>query len=109
MGYPCACSGQPSDKEPFMTHAGAQPRRGFLRLTAQVGSGLLLAGTGSTLVGFKGSVTEAYAQEQDQGEEVSANEDLTREHGILNRVLLVYEAALGRLDGQQDLNAAVLS
>jgi hemerythrin-like domain-containing protein len=84
-------------------------RRGFPRLSAAVGSGLLLVGMGSTLVGLKGAVTGARVQEQEQGEEVSANEDLMREHGILNRVLLAYEAALGRLDSQQELDPAVLT
>lgn len=36
-------------------------------------------------------------------EEVSANEDLMREHGVLDRVLLVYDEALRRIDGGQDL------
>jgi hemerythrin-like domain-containing protein len=92
-----------------MIQERVQPRRGFLRRTAQLGSGLLLVGTGSPLISFTGSTTPAHAQEQEEGEQVSANEDLMREHGILNRVLLVYEAALGRMDGQQDLDPTVLT
>jgi hemerythrin-like domain-containing protein len=89
-----------------MTALGRDPsRRRFLGLTAAVGSGLLLVPASGTLVG----VSAARAQEQEQGEEVSANEDLMREHGILNRVLLVYEAVLGRLDSQQDVDGAVLT
>jgi hemerythrin-like domain-containing protein len=91
-----------------MTALEREPtRRGFLRWSTALGSGVLLVGAGGAMVGLPGTPPTAAAQEQ--GEEVSANEDLMREHGILNRVLLVYEAALGRLDGQQDLDPAVLS
>jgi hemerythrin-like domain-containing protein len=92
-----------------MTRALVQPRRRFLRLTAIVGGGLLLTGTGGAPVGSRRGLGIARAQEQEQGEEVSANEDLMREHGILNRVLLVYEEGLRRLDGQQELDPDVLS
>jgi hemerythrin-like domain-containing protein len=37
------------------------------------------------------------------GEEISAPEDLMREHGLLNRVLLVYEEGLRRLGEHQDV------
>ncbi len=46
-----------------MAIAAAQPRRGFLRLTARVGGGLLLAGAGSLLVGRRAGVAAVLAQE----------------------------------------------
>jgi hemerythrin-like domain-containing protein len=36
-------------------------------------------------------------------EEISPAEDLMREHGVLKRVLLVYEEAIRRIDAKQDL------
>jgi hemerythrin-like domain-containing protein len=36
-------------------------------------------------------------------EEVGAAEDLMREHGVLNRILLVYEEGLRRLRGKEDV------
>src|SRR5213594_3693455 len=36
-------------------------------------------------------------------EEVSPPEDLMREHGVLKRVLLVYEEAIRRIDAKQEL------
>jgi hemerythrin-like domain-containing protein len=36
-------------------------------------------------------------------EEISAPEDLMREHGVLNRILLIYEEGLRRLKGGQDV------
>ena len=40
--------------------------------------------------------------------EVSPTEDLMREHGLLNRVLLIYEESERRLAGKGDLNPKVL-
>jgi hemerythrin-like domain-containing protein len=40
-------------------------------------------------------------------EEVSALEDLMREHGVLNRVLLVYEEGLRRLHAREDIGPEV--
>ena len=39
----------------------------------------------------------------EQVEDVSPPEDLMREHGVLKRVLLVYEEAIRRIDGKKDL------
>jgi hemerythrin-like domain-containing protein len=63
------------------------PRRGFL-VGVSVGAGsLALSACGKHVVGDEG---------------VTPTEDLMREHGILRRVLGVYEASLARL-GQTDL------
>jgi hemerythrin-like domain-containing protein len=40
-------------------------------------------------------------------EEISAPEDLMREHGVLNRILLVYEEGLRRLRAKQEVGAEV--
>lgn len=40
----------------------------------------------------------------DQAEEVSPTEDLMREHGLLNRILLIYDEALRRIAGGQALH-----
>jgi hemerythrin-like domain-containing protein len=42
-------------------------------------------------------------------EEVSPPEDLMREHGVLNRILLIYEEGIRRLDAQQPLAIDVLA
>jgi hemerythrin-like domain-containing protein len=41
--------------------------------------------------------------QEHEEEEVSPPEDLMREHGILKRVLLVYDEAIRRIDARQDL------
>ncbi len=40
---------------------------------------------------------------------ISPTEDLMREHGVLNRVLLVYEAAIEKLSKSQDFDPSVLA
>jgi len=42
-------------------------------------------------------------------EEVSPNEDLMREHGILNRLLLVYQEISRRIDNQESFPIKALS
>jgi len=42
-------------------------------------------------------------------EELSASEDLMREHGILNRILLVYEEIAARLRGGREFPPEVLA
>jgi hemerythrin-like domain-containing protein len=41
-------------------------------------------------------------------EEVTPPEDLMREHGVLDRVLLIYEACLRKFSSQEDFDPAVL-
>jgi hemerythrin-like domain-containing protein len=72
-------------------------RRTFLRMSGVAGSGLLMP-------------VRAVAQERGRGrgapheeEEVAPPEDLMREHGVLKRVLLVYDEAIRRIDAKQDL------
>jgi hemerythrin-like domain-containing protein len=45
----------------------------------------------------------ARADDKKKDEEVGATEDLMREHGVLNRVLLIYEEGLRRLRAKEDI------
>jgi hemerythrin-like domain-containing protein len=55
----------------------------------------------------------AAAREKEQRSEkqpiVTPPEDLMREHGVLDRVLLVYEAGLKKFDANEDLDPAVIT
>jgi hemerythrin-like domain-containing protein len=75
----------------------ADDRRRFLTQTAA----LSLAGL--PLLGGQAPADETKKDKDKKGDEVGATEDLMREHGVLNRVLLVYEEALRRLDAREDL------
>ena len=67
-------------------------------------AGLLIAGCAKTAV---------HSEEKSPGggadEGVAPPEDLMREHGVLNRILLIYEEGARRLDAQQPLPIEVVS
>src|SRR4051794_15411807 len=56
-------------------------------------------GIGGTLIGFAAPASD--------GEGVTAPEDLMKEHGVLNRCLLVYEEGLRRLEAKEDFKPQV--
>jgi hemerythrin-like domain-containing protein len=57
-------------------------------------------------------VSHAWAENEKQSgraEEVTPPEDLMREHGVLDRVLLIYDAAIRRLSANEEFDPAVIS
>jgi hemerythrin-like domain-containing protein len=77
----------------------ANDRRSFV-LTTALGLGSAFAGS---------ALADDKKDEKDRGGEVGAVEDLMREHGVLNRVLLVYEEGLRRLAAREDVSPDVFS
>ena len=77
-------------------------RRRIVWLAGGAGAGLLVGCARSQPAG-------AGATGESAELEVSPGEDLMREHGVLSRVLLVYEECIRRLRGKQPLPAAVVS
>jgi hemerythrin-like domain-containing protein len=70
---------------------------------------LLQAGIAAASVAV---VAHAWAEDRKddkQGEEVTPPEDLMREHGVLDRVLLIYDAAVTRLSTGEDFDPSVIS
>jgi hemerythrin-like domain-containing protein len=67
-------------------------RRNFLTYAAPAAGAFLL------------SVPTMLSEQEKKGEEVSTNEDLMREHGILKRVLLAYDEIIRRIRSSQDFN-----
>jgi hemerythrin-like domain-containing protein len=74
-------------------------RRQFLVATG-AGAGLLVAGAAPAAA--------AKPKPRPEPEDVSPNEDLMREHGLLDRLLLVYEEGLRRLEARAELPPDVL-
>jgi hemerythrin-like domain-containing protein len=76
-------------------------RRAFLAATGILGiTGIASLGSAAW------AADQAKKPEEKKGqpeEEVSAPEDLMREHGVLNRILLVYEEGLRRLRARDDV------
>jgi len=77
-------------------------RRAFLAASGGVAGMLATAGTGSLFV-------ERVAAAEKEGVEVSPAEDLMREHGLLRRILLIYEEWVRRLGLRQDGEAGSLA
>ncbi len=79
-------------------------RRGIVRVT----TGLAIAGAGGMLgaLGFPSARARAA---EDAKPKVTPPEDLMREHGVLDRVLLIYEAALEKFSGNEKFDPAVVS
>jgi hemerythrin-like domain-containing protein len=77
-------------------------RRDFLRVSAALGTGLVWSScSGGNVTNTEGPKAEPSSKpdETKMGGEVTATEDLMREHGILRRALLVYSATAIKLRG----------
>src|SRR5438477_7896362 len=63
----------------------------------------LLAGCGSGIAPARAAAPQRNGRESDDESEgeVSPPEDLMREHGVLNRILLIYDESARRLDGRE--------
>ena len=82
-------------------------RRNFLIGTSAVASSTL-AIPFSVLAQQKAPQKAAKKNEEAE-EDVSTNEDLMREHGVLNRVLLIYDEAIRRIQADEKFDAMVLT
>ena len=49
------------------------------------------------------------APKKEEEEDVSTNEDLMREHGVLNRILLIYDEVLRRMTANEKFDATVVT
>jgi hemerythrin-like domain-containing protein len=58
----------------------------------------------------KKPASKAAPRKKEEGEEdVSTNEDLMREHGVLNRVLLIYDEGMRRIEANEKFDGTVLT
>jgi hemerythrin-like domain-containing protein len=82
----------------------APDRRRFLRAVGAAGAGVVMfAGTPSGVLA-RGRKYGAASEE-----EVTANEDLMREHGVLKRALLIYREGIRRLGASEEFPPDVLA
>jgi hemerythrin-like domain-containing protein len=77
-------------------------RRSIVQLT----TGLAVAGAS---LATAAAPARADAHQGRKVQDVTPPEDLMREHGVLNRVLLIYEAAIAKFGAGQDFDPAVIS
>lgn len=82
----------------------ASTRRDFLRHTSIVGAGALMP---ALAVAQQKPVPENDKPKGDEG--ISPAEDLMREHGVLNRILLIYDEHLRLLAAKRPFDGSVLA
>jgi len=70
---------------------------------------LLQAGFAAVSVAIAPPAWAGNGKKGKRAEEVTPPEDLMREHGVLDRVLLIYDAAITRLSANEDFDPAVIS
>ena len=78
-------------------------RRQFLAATAALGFGTFGFSTGN----LRGDDKPKGDKKDQPEEDVGAAEDLMREHGVLNRILLIYEEGLRRLRNKEEVTPDV--
>ena len=84
-------------------------RRHFLFAGAAAGTGILSGISVGIAHAEETPKAAASKGESPTSEDISPAEDLMREHGVLNRILLIYEESCRRLDGNKDLEPATLA
>jgi hemerythrin-like domain-containing protein len=77
-------------------------KRDLVRLVGMTGAGLVAAVAAPAIIASP-------ARAQEHGEGVTPPEDLMREHGVLDRVLLLYESAIRRFSSNEDFDPALVT
>jgi hemerythrin-like domain-containing protein len=75
------------------------PRREFLRKSAFIG----------TLAGITGMGLVTSCKEEKEEDEISPAEDLMREHGVLNRIMMIYDNCRARLVNKEEFQIDALT
>jgi len=80
-------------------------RREFLRGVAS--AGLVLAGCATTGTAHRASTAKGSAEADEA--EVTPGEDLMQEHGVLERILLIYDEGARRIESREPLDLALIA
>ena len=80
-------------------------RRGFLRQTSIASAGLLAP----TAFGQQKPEAKEKGEKETSDEKISPAEDLMREHGVLNRILLIYDEHLRMLSEKRPFDGSILA
>ena len=79
-------------------------RRNFLHRSSIAAAGLLVPALAASQ-----QKEEKPAEEKKEGEEISPAEDLMREHGVLNRILLIYDDHLRKIATKRTFDGSILA
>ena len=81
------------------------PKRNILKVTAIAGAAL----ASGLIVPSAFAAKKKEKKEPEKEAEVTPPEDLMREHGVLDRLLLVYEAGLRKFAANEDFDPAIIA
>jgi hemerythrin-like domain-containing protein len=98
---------QPKEKQ--MALKSTHTRRDFILAGAVTGGGLLLAEFPPKVMAAEKSAYQSQKENAKTAEDISPAEDLMREHGLFERILLIYEDSLRRLEKQTELDLIALA
>jgi hemerythrin-like domain-containing protein len=90
--------------EPAMASQIQPGKRDFLKVTATAGASLA-----ATLIVPSALAAKSRKNETQKEAEVTPPEDLMREHGVLDRLLLVYEAGIRKFASNADFDPAIIT
>jgi len=84
-------------------------RRDFILAGTATGGGLLLAGISATGMAAQPPAGQSQKEKAKPAEDISPGEDLMREHGLFERILLIYEESERRLKNKTELDLVTLA
>lgn len=80
------------------------PRRRFLASTSA-----LIVSSAVLPLPWLSAQSKTPGKKKQEDDDVSTNEDLMREHGVLNRILLIYDEAIRRIQGKEKFDPDVIT
>jgi hemerythrin-like domain-containing protein len=84
------------------------PRRIFLTGTASIITSILALPLATLTAQTKAPAKPSAKVKKEEPEDVSTNEDLMREHGVLNRIMLIYDETLRRIQANEKFDPTVV-
>jgi len=86
-----------------MSKAPDSDRRSFLDVVGKIGAGMIACASVAGVAVGQGKKKDGGNKMPENPEDVGPTEDLMREHGVLNRVLLIYDEFIFRIEQKQDI------
>jgi len=84
-------------------------RRRFFDAACKIGAGAFVAAGATTVALAQKDEGKSGTKKNSKPEEVGPTEDLMREHGVLNRVLLIYDHFISSIERNQKFNHELIS
>lgn len=78
-------------------------RRHFFIAAGKIGAGVIVGASADGTVLSQSKNVKGAKEKEEKPEEIGPTEDLMREHGVLNRVLLIYDHFILQIEQKKDL------